>query len=507
MVRNGRASAHCVFALFYVNVDTPESDFHAVLEPTIVTSGPIPAPRETIFVTHAAPEDNEFALWVSSKLAMAGYRVWVDRRRLRGGDDFWDEIDRVLRHESIKQVVVFTKAAGKPGVKKELAIGEVMKSRLSDPKFMIPIRADAIAFSDAPPEFLRGNILDAYPNWHDCLKDLFETLEGTVVPKSASPDAAVLRSIVEAREDGRRFVLDRPEDALTNWFPITPPRAIRYFKFEGLQDHMRSWLNDCSVPVVPMGRLAGSFCDPIAFSAASSFDQQIETAYDLPFSDFVGAKNLGPYEERSAASNDVNNLLRQHFAAIAKTRGLKPIEFASGENGWYFPDDLIPANRITLTAPGGRRIRRTMSGKFKKLRWHMCLQAKPRIWPSLVFRIRGNVVLSENGVILSGEKTHKRRRRLTRSWWNDVWRDRLLAAVHFLADGEAEVCMEAGNVRFVMAAWPLTAQLPVSYEATDPPLPTEEDEEGNIVPTAALDNHLDDLEGEDEPEDDGEGDS
>jgi hypothetical protein len=65
-----------------------------------------------------------------------------------------------------------------------------------------------------------------------------------------------------------------------------------------------------------------------------------------------------------------------------------------------------------------------------------------------------------------------------------VWRDRLLAAMHFLADGEAEVPIEAGDARFAVATWPLTAPLPVSYEATDAPLPTEEDEEGNIVPTA-----------------------
>lgn len=413
----------------------------------------------------------------------------------------------MLRNEAIKQVVVFTKSVGKPGVKKELAIGEVMKSRLADPKFMIPIRADAVAFSDAPPEFLRGNILDAHPNWHDCLKDLFETLEAAGIPRTASPDAAILRSIIEAREDGRRFVLDQPEDALTNWFPITPPDAIRYFKFEGLQDQMRAWLDGCTVPVVPMGRLAGSFCDPLAFAVASTFDQQIATAYDISFGDFVRGTSLGPYHERAAASNDVNNLLRQHFAAVAKARGLKPVEFASRETGWYFPDDLVPANRISFIAPDGRRIRRTMSGKFRKLRWHLCLQAKPRIWPSLVFRIRGNVVLSDNGAILPGDKTHKRRRRLTRSWWNDVWRDRLLAAVHFLANGQAEVPMEAGNVRFAMATWPLTAPLPVSYEAADPPLPTEEDEEGNIVPTAALDDHLDDPEGDEEPEDDGEADT
>jgi hypothetical protein len=449
--------------------------------------------RETVFVTHAAPEDNEFALWISSKLAIAGYRVWVDRRRLRGGDDFWNEIERVLRTEAVKQIVVFSRWIDKGGVRKELAIGEVMKNRLSDPNFMIPIRVDSIEFSDAPPEFLRANILDANPDWHECLKEVFDALENAGVRHTCSPDADVLRSIIDAREEGRRFILDRPEEALTNWFPVTPPERVRYYRFDGLQDHMKAWLDGCNIPFVLMGHLAGSFANPAAFALAGAFPQQIVTAYDIPFLDFVGGVDFGPYLDRSPASNDVVNLLRQHFSTVAAARGLKPIEFANGEVGWFFPDDLIPGNRISFIAPGGRRIRRTVAGKFKKLRWHLCLVAKPRIWPTLVYRIHGNVVLSDNSTILDGDKTHIRRRRLTRSWWNDVWRDRLLAGMHFLAENSTVIVMEAGQVRLNLAAWPLTARLPVSYEATDPPLPTEEDEDGNIVQIAALDDHRDEF--------------
>lgn len=136
-------------------------------------------PRELLFVTHAAPEDNEFALWLSSKLAMAGYRVWIDRRRLRGGADFWDEIERVLRNDALKQIVVFTENVRKDGVKKELAIGDTVRKKIPDPKFMIPVRSSGIDFGEAPPEFLRDHIIDAHPNWHDCLKELFQTLEGS----------------------------------------------------------------------------------------------------------------------------------------------------------------------------------------------------------------------------------------------------------------------------------------------------------------------------------------
>src|ERR1700722_5131729 len=452
-------------------------------------------PRTTVFVTHAAPEDNEFALWISSKLALAGYRVWVDRRRLRGGDDFWDEIDRVLRTEAIKQIVVFTHRIAKHGVKKELAIGDIMKTRLHDPKFMIPIRADDIPFGDAPPEFIRGNILNAHPNWHDCLADVLEALAEAKVPcDPGAPDAESLAAIVAAREEGRRFVVDRPEAALTNWFPITPPDRVRYYRFEGMKTRMDAWLEDCRVPYVVTGRLAGTFADPAGFAESSAFGQRTSTAYDVAFDDFVTGKDQGPRPgDDAGARNDIISLLRQHFSEIAKARGLLKAEFANNEEAWFFPDDLIPEGKIVFKTAGGRRINRTMSGKFKDLRWHICLVARPRIWPHLVYRIHANVVLTKDGrTPLPGDETHKRRRRLTRSWWNDVWRDRLVAAMHFLAAGEPTITAEAGNEAFSFAAWPMELEIPVSYDANDPPLPTEEDEAGTIIPTPDLDDHADD---------------
>jgi hypothetical protein len=459
-----------------------------------------PNPRTTVFVTHAAPEDNEFALWLSSKVAMAGYHVWVDRRRLRGGADTWDDIDRVLRNDAAKQIVVFTKNTGKLGVKKELAIGDVVRRKIPDPNFIIPIRADDISFGDAPPEFLRANIIDGYPNWHDSLSELFETLNDAGVPKDPSLDAATLQTIVDAREEGRRFIVDRPEQALTNWFPITPPARIRYYRFEGIQDQVTQWLADCRIPRVATGRLAGTFADPPSFLDASSFHQSMPTAYDVSFEDFINSRDLGPYSERQLASNDVVNLLRQHFDKLAESRGLLGVEFANKDVGWFFPDGLLPGDKVVFEMPDGRRIRRVMSGKFKRLRWHACIIAKPRIWPQVVYRVHMNVVLSEDGKTpMPGDKTHLRRRRLTRSWWNNIWRDRLLAAMNFLAVGQGAIALSAGDESFSVATQPLLADVPVSYDATDPPLPSEEDDEGTIVPTASLDDHFDDTD-EDEPE-------
>jgi hypothetical protein len=444
--------------------------------------------RTTLFISHAATEDNEFALWLSAKLLMAGYKVWVDVRKLLGGDDFWDDIECVLREEAIKQIVVFSKHSRKPGVKRELAIGAGVARKLQDDAFMIPIRVDDVGYDEASPEFIRSNILPGRPNWHYCLAPLLETLEKAKVPRTSGPDAETLRALVAAREQGRRFLVERPETLLTNWFSWTsPPARLRFYGFDGTQDQMRTWLRNCPVPHVPYLRLAASFADPAGFAMAGPFPTEITTDYDVAFEDFVSGKALGPVR-RAEASNLVANLMRQHFDVLAGARGLKRFEFANGDTGWFFPEGLLPSGRMIFETPDGRKRWRTLTGRFKTLRWHMCLVAKPRIWPEPVYRVHANLVLTEDGqTALPGGKTHKRRRRLTRSWWNDIWRDRLLASMAWLAAGDTAVTLSAGNETMQIARFPITTEVPVSYYEAGPTLPDEESEEGEII----LDHRLD----------------
>lgn len=460
---------------------------------------PQPAqPRSVLFISHAAPEDNDFALWLSARLATAGYKVWVDVRKLMGGGDFWDEIERVLREDAVKQIVAFTPFSRKPGVKRELAIGAGVARRLNDDAFMIPIRVGEVPFDEAPPEFIRANILSGHPNWHDCLVPLLETLEQAGIPRASSPNSEMLKRLVEAREQGRRFAVARPETLMTNWFPITPaPSRVRFFGFEGTKEQAKAWMKDCSVALAPASylRIVGSFADPAGFAEAGPFPLGATADYDIAFTEFVSGINLGPLASRSDASNLTSNLLRQHFERLASAKGLKPFEFANGDVGWFFPSGLIRDDRATFVAPDGRRRWRSLSGKFKTLRWHLCIVAKPRIWPELVYRVHANLVLTEDGITpLDGAKTQKRRRRLTRSWWNHVWRDRLLAALSFLADGGDTVTFVAGNETFGVQCLPLSFEVPVSYDESGPEPLEEEGQDGEINLDPRLDERGDDLE-------------
>ena len=92
-----------------------------------------------VFVSHANPEENEFARWLSLQLANEGYPVWCDQTKLLGGEKFWEDIQEAIKQRTAKFVFVLSRAANeKRGTLDELdcAIGTEKKHALKD--FIIP---------------------------------------------------------------------------------------------------------------------------------------------------------------------------------------------------------------------------------------------------------------------------------------------------------------------------------------------------------------------------------
>ena len=48
--------------------------------------------RNKIFISHPAPNDNDFTKWLALKLIALGYEVWCDVLFLDKGADFWKVI-------------------------------------------------------------------------------------------------------------------------------------------------------------------------------------------------------------------------------------------------------------------------------------------------------------------------------------------------------------------------------------------------------------------------------
>jgi TIR domain len=62
--------------------------------------------RDTLLLSHANPEDDDFTSWLALQLANEGYRVWCDLTKLLGGEVLWDEIEEVIKTRAVQVLYV-----------------------------------------------------------------------------------------------------------------------------------------------------------------------------------------------------------------------------------------------------------------------------------------------------------------------------------------------------------------------------------------------------------------
>ena len=87
--------------------------------------------RNKIFISHATPDDDDFTKWLSLKLIGLGYDVWCDILFLDKGVDFWSNIEKEIRENTSKFLIVSSTAGNqREGVLKELAVATKVKKQL-----------------------------------------------------------------------------------------------------------------------------------------------------------------------------------------------------------------------------------------------------------------------------------------------------------------------------------------------------------------------------------------
>ena len=104
--------------------------------------------RDAIFISHANPEDNAFTVWLGARLTAAGYQVWADILRLRGGQDWQRRLEGCLRNKAFKVLLVGTEeGVKKQGVRNEIQIAHNVGQRIGDADFVYTATADGFRCS------------------------------------------------------------------------------------------------------------------------------------------------------------------------------------------------------------------------------------------------------------------------------------------------------------------------------------------------------------------------
>ena len=435
--------------------------------------------RDTIFISHATPEDNDFTLWLAARLAALGYKTWVDKQALIGGEKFWDEIDNVIRNDAKKVVLVYSRnicANKKPGrlkdgISKELSLAEsVCKERGLD-DFTILLNIDGSPFN----LFIgtdRYNQIQFADDWAEGLHCLVEKLEKDGVP-TAGKEAGEFSEWFQTSYFSNRTIVPRKELYYLNLWPIPDlPSKFYVFRFETEKEAKRVYLQDHTYPVSKASNLLASFAPLDANLPDNEEEGHCEPiVHEVATEDAVMEREISGFANPRDARNQLVFLLSRVFHEMMKARGLFWYELANRRQAYFYTPAALKSHKVSFRYPHRKRkTRKTkyMMGRYKNLGyWHYAVSCRPQLQPEPAFSLKSHLVFTSNLFQVWDEKAkmHTHRRSKGKRWFNEEWRDLLLAFIEGLKNdqGKTEIALEP-NTTLCMPSLPMTLWAGFGYD-------------------------------------------
>ncbi|MEA3211697.1 MAG: hypothetical protein QOE70_4754 [Chthoniobacter sp.] len=437
--------------------------------------------RNMLFVSHATPEDNEFARWLALQLAKEGFPTWCDLTKLLGGEPFWKEIEGAIRTRSRKFLFVLSRSSNtKDGTLAELSVASAVRRQLQDDRFIIPLRIDDLPFSDINIGLHQLNAIDFSKGWMAGFRKLIERLtdEGVETDKRFGTEAVAVWWREHFGEN--EGVSETTDYYCSNRLALRSlPADVTVLRLE--RELPKDFdLSTAPFAISPFKRVLFSFAtmrDLLPFIEAEKLGL---LGYESVATEDFLASGFGPTTNERFARNHTRFLLRQGFERLTVARGLTSYSLAGKRRFFWFPSDLVEDDKIHFTAAGGGKSWRGVvgyksikarDGKVRIRNWHFGVEGVPRIGLDSYIGIMPHVAFSEDGeTYASTKKQHSCRRSQCKSWYNDDWRDRIIATLHFLAGGSEHLRIPLGSEAFAETDAHLqTIESPVSYVKTAPP--------------------------------------
>lgn len=415
--------------------------------------------RGTVFISHAAPEDNDFCRWLSLQLIGLGYTVWCDVLKLKGGEDWWPLIEGEIRNNTIKFLTVLSSDSNtKDGVLKELAVAQKVKKSLNDNQFIIPLHIDErLSYDDVNIELNRLNSINFKKSWAEGLKNLLDLFEDQKVPKSEKNYAEV-NNLWQTVYLNNKEPISSSEVYFSNWFPIVElPNHLRLHKIKYAIPHKFD-INTLPFPGVLFKDYLATFAWCYDFMTelpkSSTYDQS-ESVNIVTEEILDGSYNtqLIPNKE---AKNIIVQLLNKGFDQTLKKKPVAVYQMSNKISFWIKKGVLEKDkfNKIQLI------------GKQKEKQWHFGISGNAKMFPERSFVINSHIWFTSDGENLIPEagKQHAARRKQGKNWWNNDWRSKTLAFVQFLAEEDETIKLELGSEECAkISINPIMFTSPVTY--------------------------------------------
>lgn len=378
--------------------------------------------RDTIFISHANPENNYFAAWLTSKLRLLGFKVWTDVSDIKPGQYFNRDYERVIKEEAIRFLSIVSNdyilksKVDDTGVMNEILCARTVKNIDG---FIIPLLYDDSDYGEFTTGLRGRQAVTFNNNWATGLHELVKHFEEAGIPRKTNQD-----NIIQFWHEAQKIKsepIEKEEKYFTNWFPINFPsrifihepevfieRDFALMPFTYIREGARliSFVSDKTV--AEYSRLKSS----ISFSPDAFFTPET-IAVDKQF------QLIEPNKKLVKLLNKVfrSHLIRNH---------LKKYEQSSRKEIFYFPFSDENKRMVSLKNLG--KSRRNIMGSTTDFTWHFAISHSASLSPVPCLRIFYHLVFTDNyGKILSSDDQHELRRSLPSGWFNRKWLETLLA--------------------------------------------------------------------------------
>lgn len=418
--------------------------------------------RDIIFISHATPEDNEFAIWIASRLSLLGYAVWVDRRALLGGEVFWNEIDQIIREKAAKVLVVYSDSTCvrpgklKDGMSKELSLAESIAKQHDISDFVLLAHID-----DSPHNlFIGADRLNHVPfnkNWAEGLDLLVQKLEKDAVPNDPSLIDPTLFDWYKNEYTVREGIVSKKELYYSNYWSIARlPNCIFLYQFTNENQAKKVQIVNSQYPVIRIGNVLSTFdknLNLVIDLETESLELSPSEIHTVSTAQVLSGDVPDGFPGQKDCENHLKKVLQRSFHLLMKSNGLFWEDMANKRQAYFYPKGRLHKNKTKFNYPhrkSGKRSSKTKSlvGKHLSLgHWHFAISSKVVFEPVLAYSLRSHIVFTTDGMELweDKDKMHSHRRRKGRRMFNEEWRDLLLAFISSLARHTGEISLDLND--------------------------------------------------------------
>ena len=404
--------------------------------------------RDIIFISHATPEDNDFTVWLASRLQADGFEVWIDKHALIGGEKFWQEIDLTIRNKAVKVLLVYSqnicvqKQPGKLklGIEKEKSLAESVASTDALKDFVILLNIDGSAYN----LFIGADMLNQIPfyeNWAVGYSQLLKKFD----KEDITPKNAPVGDFAKWYED--EYILNSGVKAMHELYydscwpiPDLPPTIYMYsFATDSIATHIQQQLP------YPAGKIANvitSFYDAQAFEVEVDGILGVITyreKFEIKISDVVAGIGGESFPTARDTQNHFKHLLQRILHSIMRNRQLSWYRMANKSLAYFFTSRMLGKAVKFQYLLRSKKVnkKKALYGRHLSSCWHFALSSKPVLSPQIAFSFKSHIVFTEDGQKLwtDKDKMHSARRKKGRMMFNEDWRDMLIAFLHALCQG------------------------------------------------------------------------